>query len=94
MTFVMAYADVAQKKQPATWQGLLRPEPRRVVQTLWAQAETTLASSCGIPDFGMKDREYIGFLCEQKNSSAMAEVLGRAPICPSACLSTTTASAR
>jgi hypothetical protein len=94
MDFVMRYVDVAQKREPATWQGLLRPEPRRVVQTLWSQAETTLASSCGLPEFGLKDREYIGFICEQRNGGALAELLGRAPACPSECLSSTTASAR
>jgi hypothetical protein len=94
MTFVMGYVDVARKKQPATWQGLLHPEPKRAVQALWAQAETTLASSCGLPEFGLKDREYVGFLCEQKNSSSLGELLGRAPVCPSACLTTTTASSR
>jgi hypothetical protein len=85
MTFVMGYVDAAEKTKPATWQGLLRPEPRQVVQTLWAQAETALSSSCGIPAFGAKDRQYVAYLCEPKNSSALAEVLGRAPICPSAC---------
>lgn len=87
MTFVMGYVDAAEKTKPATWEGLMRPEPRRVVQTLWAQAETTLAASCGIPAFGAKDRQYAAYLCEPKNGSALGQVLGRAPICPSTCVS-------
>jgi hypothetical protein len=94
MTFVMGYVDAAQKKHPATWQGLSRPEPKRVVRTLWTQAEAALASSCAIPGFGFKDREYVGFMCEEKNGSALAELLGRAPACPRACLSSTAASSR
>jgi len=87
MMFVMSYADTAEKAKPKTWEGLMRPEPRRVVQTLWAQAETTLASSCGIPDFGAKDRRYVAFMNDSKNSSALARLLGRAPTLPSECMS-------
>jgi hypothetical protein len=92
MSFVMTYADAAQRTQPTTWQGLMRPEPRAVVQKLWSQAETVLASSCGMPAFGIKDREYIGYMCEQKNSDALDQVLGRAAICARTCLSSATAS--
>jgi hypothetical protein len=87
MMFVMNYVDAAEKTKPKTWEGLMRPEPRRVVQTLWAQAETSLASSCGIPDFGEKDRKYVAFMRDPKNSSALARLLDRAPAVPSECLS-------
>lgn len=86
MTFVMRYVDVAQKTQPATWQGLQHAEPRQAIQKLWKQAETTLASSCGLPAFGMHDRDYIAYLCEKKNAGALAELLERAPVCPADCL--------
>jgi hypothetical protein len=86
MTFVMRYADTAQKAQPATWQGLQHPEPKKAIQTLWSQAETTLASSCGLPDFGLHDRDYIAYLCEEKNAGALAELLERVPACPADCL--------
>lgn len=92
MSFVMGYVDAARQQNPATWQGLQRPEPKKLIQTLWTQAETALASSCGIPRFGSKDRQYVGFICGQKNGAALAEVLGRAPVCPSTCLSGGTAS--
>lgn len=94
MAFVMTYVDTAQKKQPATWQGLQRPEPRKVIQTLWTQAETTMASSCGIPEFGSKDRTYLRLVCERSNGDALAQLLGRTPVCPSACLTSTIASPR
>jgi len=86
MSFVMGYVDAARQQNSATWQGLQRPEPRKLVQTLWAQAETVLASSCGIPRFGSRDRQYVGFICARQNGDALADVLGRAPVCPSACL--------
>lgn len=88
MSFVMAYADTAKKSQPSTWQRLLHPEPRRVLQTLWTQAETVLTSSCSIPAFG-KNREPIRFMCEAGNSAALSDVLGRAPVCASECLAPT-----
>jgi hypothetical protein len=91
MTFVMKYVETA-KSKPDTWQGLMRPEPRRVVQTLWKQAETTLASSCGLPNFGENDVEYIEYTCQKKNGSALTELLGRAPACPSECLEPATTS--
>lgn len=92
MTFVMSYVETAQKSKPATWAGLQRPEPRRVVQTLWKQAETTLASSCGIPDFGKNDRDYIASLCDPKNGKALTDLLDRAPVCARECLEPTTTS--
>jgi hypothetical protein len=86
MAFVMSYAETAQKKQPATWQGLQRPEHKQVLQTLWTQAEGALESSCGIPAFGNKDRSYIAFMRDAKHSAALAELIGRAPKIASDCL--------
>jgi len=93
MSFVMSYADTARQSVPATWDGLQRPETKMLVQTLWTQAETVLASSCGIPAFGREDRKHIGFLCDRRNGDALTHLLGRAPICPAACLPAGTASA-
>jgi len=92
MTFVMKYVDAARQQNNATWQGMQQPAPRNVVRTLWSQAETVLASSCGKPDFGQKDRQYIGFLCSHKNGAGLTELLGRAPVCASQCLPKGTAS--
>jgi hypothetical protein len=92
MMFVMRYVDTAQKAQPATWQGLQRPEPKKAIQSLWHQAEATLVSSCGLPAFGLHDRDYIAYLCEKKNASALGELLDRAPVCPADCLVPTTTS--
>ncbi|MDQ8727990.1 hypothetical protein [Bradyrhizobium sp. LHD-71] len=88
MTFVMSYVDTAKKSQPATWQRLMQPEPRRVVQVLWKQAEGVLNSSCNIPRFG-KNLGYIRFLSDSKNGEALSEVLGRAPVAPTECLTPT-----
>jgi hypothetical protein len=92
MTFVMRYVDTAQKAQPSTWQGLQHPEPKRTIQALWSQAETTLASSCGLPAFGLNDRDYIAYLCEKKNAGALAELIEREPVCPTECLTPATTS--
>lgn len=87
MSFVMSYAKVARESKPAAWAELRRTDPSKVLQTLWTQAESTLASSCGVPGFGRNDRAYISFMCRQENSSALTEILGRAPGCPRECLS-------
>jgi hypothetical protein len=92
MNFVMRYVDTARRTQPASWQGLQRPEPRRAVQALWSQAEAALASSCGLPAFGLHDRDYVAFLCEKNNAGALAALLGRAPACPTECLAPATTS--
>jgi hypothetical protein len=93
MSFVMGYADAARQSAPATWEGLQRPETKRVVATLWHQAEGVLASSCGVPAFGREDRKHIAFLCERRNGEALGQLLGRAPACPAACLEAGTAAA-
>jgi hypothetical protein len=90
----MSYVDAAREKKQATWSGLQRPEPRQALQTLWAQAETALAASCGQPAFGRKDHVYIGFMCEAKNNRALTELLGRAPVCARDCLLPGTAALR
>jgi hypothetical protein len=92
MTFVMSYADTARQSVPATWANLQRPEVKETVETLWTQAERTLASSCSIPGFGQDDRRPVGFLCNPKNGGGLAELLGRNPVCPATCLGSGTAS--
>src|SRR5262245_4882327 len=82
MSFVMSYADTAERSVPATWEGLQRPEMKTLVQTLWTQAESALASSCGIARFGSEDRKHIAFLCDRSNGRALANLLGRAAACP------------
>lgn len=91
MAYVMTYVDTAQKKQPATWEGLQRPETKQLIQTLWAQAETVLASSCAVPNIGQRDRYYIGLMGQNDKNGALAQLLGRAPARP--CSGTTVSSA-
>ena len=79
MTFVMSYVDTARESVPGTWANLQRPEVRKTVQTLWAQAETALATSCAVPAFGQDDRKSIAFLADARNGAGLAEILGRAP---------------
>ncbi|YBV96730.1 hypothetical protein M1D80_07360 [Phyllobacteriaceae bacterium JZ32] len=94
MAFVMGYAAEARKNHPETWQGLKAPKTAKVVQTLWKQAEKTMAASCGISDFGTNDRNYLSYVCNTKNAAALSEILRRAPSCPTRCLSAATAAAQ
>jgi hypothetical protein len=83
MSFLMGYADTAQAQKAATWQGFQRPEVKRLVQTLWTQAETVLADSLSIK--GMGGEKYMSFLCSRANGGALGELLGRAPMSARAC---------
>jgi hypothetical protein len=91
MAFVMRYVGMAQAQHPSTWQGLQQPETKQVVQKLWTQAETVLASSCAFPTYGTKDKTYVGFLCNAGNAAPLANLLGRAPACAKQCLPAGTA---
>jgi hypothetical protein len=93
MAFVMSYVDTARQSVPGTWENLQRAEVRQAVQTLWTQAETVLASSCGVPSFGREDKKAIGFMCDEKNGAGLATLLGRVPACPATCLGSGTAAA-
>jgi hypothetical protein len=86
MAFVAAYAAKAQEAEPATWSGLQEPQVAKTVSAIWGRAERVMASSCGIPNFGIKDRSYIRQFCSPRARSALTPILGRAPVCPTACL--------
>lgn len=92
MSFVMKYVDTAKKSNSATWKALQSAEPRQAIRTLWAQAEKVMASSCGIPRFGVNDRHYVAFICNGANGEALREILGRPALCPRSCLTTSAAS--
>jgi hypothetical protein len=87
MAFVVSYTDMAKKSQPTAWQGLQEAEPKQVIQTLWAQAEGVLNSSCDIPGFGRKDKEYIAFVNDPKNNAAITDLIGRSPKISDECVS-------
>jgi len=93
MTFLMSYTDTAERSVPATWEAMQRPEMKRMIGTLWTQAETVLASSCNLKGFGSEDGKHIAFLCDRRNGGALGHLISRAPACPSACLDAGTASA-
>jgi hypothetical protein len=86
MAFMAIYVETAEESQPATWSGLQKPETAKVVSALWSQAETVMASSCDVPDFGTDDQRYIRQFCAKKPQSALRKLLGRAPLCPTECL--------
>ena len=94
MAFVALYAERAGTSEPATWRGLREPRVAGTVSALWGRAETVMASSCGIPNFGSEDKLLIRQFCQSGPQAALGKIIGRAPVCPSACLSATPVAAR
>jgi hypothetical protein len=89
MAFVALYAERAAESEPATWSGLTEARVARTVSELWGRAEKAMASSCGIPNFGTQDKALIRRFCQAGPQAALQRILGRAPVCPSACLAST-----
>jgi hypothetical protein len=48
-----------------------------------------MASSCGIPNFGTEDKSLIRQFCQREPQATLQKILGRAPVCPTACLNST-----
>jgi hypothetical protein len=94
MAFVALYVERAEQSEPATWSGLREPRVAKAVSELWGRAEQVMASSCGIPDFGTEDRPLIRQFCEGRPQASLHKILGRAPVCPTACLTSTPVAAR
>jgi len=94
MAFVALYVERAEESEPATWSGLQQPRVAKTVSELWGRAEKVMASSCGIPNFGSQDRGLIRQFCQSRPQAALQQILGRAPVCPTACLKSTPVAAR
>ncbi len=86
MAFLMAYVSYAEKEDARTWAGLHRPDVKRLVTTLWSEAERTIEKSCSVPRYSVDDRAYLSYICTPANGRALGHMLGRAPHCPRACL--------
>src|SRR4051794_23500395 len=86
MAYVALYVEHAAESEPQTWSGLQQPRVAKTVSELWGRAEKVMASSCGIPDFGTKDKGLIRQFCAAGPQAALQKVIGRAPVCPTACL--------
>jgi hypothetical protein len=86
MAFVALYIEHAADREPATWSGLQQPRVAKTVSELWGSAEKVMASSCGIPNFGTQDKRLIRQFCQARPQAALQKILGRAPVCPTACL--------
>jgi len=89
MAFVALYAERAEASEPATWRGLLEPGVAKTMSELWGRAEQVMASSCGIPNFGTQDKSLIRQFCQAGPQASLKKILGRAPVCPVACLKST-----
>lgn len=91
MAFVALYVERAERSERATWTGLLEPDVARTVSSLWGQAEQVMASSCGIPNFGTEDKSLIRQFCQNGPQASLKRIIGRPPVCPTACLTSTPA---
>ena len=94
MAFVALYVERAEESEPATWSGLQQPRVAKAVSELWGSAEKVMASSCGIADFGTEDKPLIRQFCQSRPQAALRKILGRAPVCPTACLKPVPVAAR
>jgi hypothetical protein len=92
MSFVAVYAETAEESHPATWAGLQKMLPE--ISELWTEAETILAASCRIPDFGSQDQASIRHFCGQKAQASLTKIIGRPPVCPVQCLTSAKSAAR
>jgi hypothetical protein len=94
MAFVALYVERAAESEPATWRGLQQPRVAKTVSELWGRAEKVMASSCGIPNFGTRDKALIRQFCQAGPQAALHKVIARAPVCPAACLKPTPVAVR
>jgi hypothetical protein len=94
MAFAALYVEHAAGSEPATWSGLQEPRVAKTISELWGRAEKTMASSCGIANFGSEDKALIRQFCQRGPQAALQKIIGRAPVCPSACLASTPVAAR
>ena len=94
MVFVALYVERAEDSEPATWSGLQQPRVAKAVSELWGRAEKVMASSCGIPNFGTRDKVFIRQFCQAGPQAALQKILARVPVCPTACLKPTPVAAR
>ncbi len=89
MAFVALYVAAAEESEPTTWAGLQKPQVATTVAELWGRAEKVMLSSCPLPNFGTEDRTFIRQVCQAKPRSSLEKLTGRAPVCPTECLSLT-----
>lgn len=84
MTFIMAYAHYAKRKNPGTWKMLTEPKTRKTVSLLWHQAEAVVQRTCGA---GQKSvhRASLNFLCEAKYQEGIEGITSQRVRCPANC---------
>lgn len=86
MAFVAVYVEAAEDSQPDTWAALQDAQVAKTISALWDRAEGVMAASCGIPNFGAEDKAFIRKFCQAKAQASLRTILGRSPVCPTACL--------
>jgi hypothetical protein len=86
MAFVAEYLEKARQENGEAWRALQDPQVRRVVNTLWAQAEDVMGASCRTPDYALDTPEFLTPVCSANINHGLGQMLGRPPLCPVACL--------
>ena len=95
MAFVALYVERAEDSEPATWSGLQQPRVAKTVSELWGGAEKVMASSVRHSGFGTRRQSRsIRQFCQSRPQAALRKILGRAPVCPTACLKPVPVAAR
>jgi hypothetical protein len=87
MAFVAAYMETARAHHPNSWAVLQKPAAKTTIIKLWAQAEAVMSQSCKSPDIGFEAPQFLAKVCAQTAKHGIGQLLGRAPVCPKACLS-------
>lgn len=85
MSFFKRYAEEARRRDTDAWAELKRPETRKLLLTLWVQAEGVLSEACLKPGSGLDDGHSIKALCAPDSGGALQGLLGRPPVCPRRC---------
>ena len=85
MSFVAVYVNEAKENVPETWAALRQRRVRSVVKTLWAQAETVMASSCRTRGYGVEAPEFLVPICKSTFYDGLGQLLERPPLCPVSC---------
>jgi len=85
MAFVSAYTEETRRRHPAAWAELQKPEVRRTVATLWAQAEEVMGNSCRARDYGWEAPKFLEHFCKATIHHALGTLLARPPRCPISC---------
>ena len=95
MAFVALYVERAEESEPATWSGLQQPRVAKAVSELWGQRRKGDGVLVRHPEFRhARTSPSSGSSARAGRRPSLQKILGRAPVCPTACLKPTPVAAR